>query len=109
MNPTQAIEQARKEMLELLKQGTSDNFRRYVWQPPELQQRRGQLPEQGDPWQVHGYGPGDVRPYYVVTVTGRVVDGVVKAQDTVEIFNRPDYARATIWDRIAASEPPSSE
>lgn len=111
MNPTQAIEQARKEIMALLKEGIPENFRRYVWQAPKRQPVAfgAEMPSQEDPWQVHGYGPGDARPYYVVTISGKRVNGVVKMElHQVELFNRPDYARATIWDRISASDPPPS-
>lgn len=107
MNPTQAIELARQDMMALLIEGFVDSYRRYVWQPPR---RSAELPEQDDPWGIFGFGPSDNRPYYVVKVTGKRVNGVVEMVSEVEIFNRPDYARATIWDRLSASDtPPSSE
>ncbi len=106
MTPSRAIDQARQEMAALLKEGKDEALRRYVWQLPE-EVPRG-LPEQDDPWSVLGYGPPDRRPYYVVTLTGRKTRGTPVFTDKVELFNRPDYARATIWDKIAGpSEPPS--
>lgn len=110
MTPSRAIDQARQEMAALLKEGKEDSFRRYVWQLPETcicapTPVPGEFPVQGDPWSVLGYGPPDQRPYYVITLTGKKVKGIPVYTDKVELFNRPDYARATVWDRL--SEPPS--
>lgn len=122
MNPSQAINLARKEMGDALI-GGKENVRvaapnatpyritrgsveasetRYVWQNVTS-------PGQDDPWGVHMYGPDDQRPYYVIRMTGSVAltgNLIPVLRDTVELFNRPDYARATIWDRILGSSDP---
>ena len=102
MTPTQAINTARKEMADDLVEIRETTETRYTWQNVSS-------PSQDDPWGVYRYGPNDPRPYYVIRLTGRKVNGIHVSTDTVELFNRPDYARATIWDRILGpSDPPSS-
>lgn len=106
MSPTQAIELARQELIALLDQNQR-SFRRYVWQP-------GEAPDQGHPWAVFEYGPelSDQRPYYVVQVTGLLVQAngswTPEWQSKIDLFNKPDYLRPTVWDRLTGrTDPPS--
>lgn len=102
--PTQAIEAARRSLIDDLGD-VSRSLVVCVWQNTGVERR---FPVRSDPWVVASFGPPpDNRPYYVVRVEGHRSGDIPVWTSKVELYNKPDYLRLTIWDRLNGPSDPS--